>query len=225
MSQRDPSTILLQMSDHLEAIVDLATGRDRNDLIRDRALQYALAFAFVGLGALARRLPGELKDRESTVPWDMLAHVSDDLTSNYDDIDLAALWDFAATDAPHLASKLRTMAATPAPKASASSSPARVTHLPIAIPHARLDGFCRRNRIQRLSLFGSVVREDFGPNSDLDILVEFEPGYRPGLAYFGMADELAEILGRPVDLVTVQFLNRHIRERALAEAWPIYDAA
>jgi len=73
----------------------------------------------------------------------------------------------------------------------------------IQISRDLLDGFCRRRQIRKLSLFGSVLRDDFGPQSDVDVLVEFEPGATVG--YFELADmeaELSELLGRKVDIRT-----------------------
>ena len=78
--------------------------------------------------------------------------------------------------------------------------------------------FCRRHHIRKLALFGSVLRDDFGPESDIDVLVEFEVGHVPGLAFFNMEAELAEILGHKVELHTPQFLSRYFRERVMAEA-------
>ncbi|MBK6562417.1 MAG: nucleotidyltransferase family protein [Dehalococcoidia bacterium] len=95
----------------------------------------------------------------------------------------------------------------------------------LTMPKERLEEFCRRNWIRRLSLFGSVLRDDFGPESDVDVLVEFEVGHVPGLAFVSMADELATILGRPVDFVTTRGLNKYIREQVLAEAEALYVAA
>jgi uncharacterized protein len=60
--------------------------------------------------------------------------------------------------------------------------------------------FCQKHRIRRLSFFGSVVRDDFGPESDIDVLVEFDPGHTPGWDFFSMEAELSKILGRKVDL-------------------------
>ena len=97
--------------------------------------------------------------------------------------------------------------------------------LPIDIPRAAIRDFCRRHRIRRLALFGSVLRDDFSPTSDVDVLVEFEPGARVGLSFFAMQEELAGILGRPVDLNTERFLSRYFRERVLREAETVYDAA
>ena len=95
----------------------------------------------------------------------------------------------------------------------------------IPIDQATIEGFCRRNHIRRLSLFGSVLREDFTPGSDVDVLVEFQPGRVPGLAFFAMERELSEILGYPVDLNTAGFLSPHFRDRALAEAETQYVQA
>jgi uncharacterized protein len=89
----------------------------------------------------------------------------------------------------------------------------------IQIPQDELAEFCRRNYIRNLSLFGSVVKGELGPESDVDVLVEFEPGHVPGLALIRMQDELSAILGgREVDLVTPKFLNRRIRNQVLKEA-------
>ncbi len=82
----------------------------------------------------------------------------------------------------------------------------------IEIPQDKIAKFCRRNHIRKLSLFGSVVRDDFEPDSDVDVLVEFEPGHTPGLRFFAMQTELSEILGHPVDLNTIQWLSPYFRD-------------
>jgi uncharacterized protein len=90
--------------------------------------------------------------------------------------------------------------------------------LKIKVPRQKLTEFCRRNHIRRLAFFGSVVREDFSPTSDVDVLVEFEPGYTPGLAFFAMQEELSKILGRKVDLNTTGFLSPYFRQQVQEEA-------
>jgi hypothetical protein len=94
----------------------------------------------------------------------------------------------------------------------------------IRIDKYRIAEFCRRHRIRRLALFGSALRDDFGPRSDVDVLVEFEHGHVPGLAFFAMENELAEIIGRKVDLNTPQFLSRYFRDDVLATAEDQYAA-
>ena len=88
-----------------------------------------------------------------------------------------------------------------------------------AIPKQQIAEFCRRNHIRKLSLFGSVLRSDFRSDSDIDVLVEFEPGHVPGLRFIQMQEELSRMFdGRPVDLVTPKFLNRRIRDEVLRSA-------
>lgn len=95
----------------------------------------------------------------------------------------------------------------------------------ITLDRERIAAFCRRNYIRRLSLFGSVLRDDFRPDSDIDVLVEFEVGHTPGLAFFAMQRELSAMLGRAVDLNTPSDLSRYFREQVLMEAEVQYDAA
>jgi uncharacterized protein len=92
----------------------------------------------------------------------------------------------------------------------------------IGIDLHRIAEFCRVNHIRKLALFGSVLRSDFTTDSDVDVLVEFEPEHIPGLAFFGMEDELSEILGRKVDLNTPGFLSPYFRDEVLAEAEVLY---
>jgi predicted nucleotidyltransferase len=94
----------------------------------------------------------------------------------------------------------------------------------IQIPKERITDFCRRHHIRKLAIFGSALRDDFGPASDVDVLVEFEPGHMPGLAFFGVEQELSAILGRKVDLNTAGFLSPEIREVVLKEAEVQYVA-
>ena len=96
----------------------------------------------------------------------------------------------------------------------------------VEIPQETIAEFCRRHNIHRLALFGSILRNDFGPNSDVDVLVEFEPGHVPGLIRMaGLEIELSEIFGRKVDLRTAAELNRYFRDEVMHEAEVLYDAA
>jgi predicted nucleotidyltransferase len=95
----------------------------------------------------------------------------------------------------------------------------------ILIDQRKIADFCRRHHIRRLAFFGSVLRNDFGPESDIDVLVEFEPGHVPGLAFLGMEEELSGILGRKADLNTPGFLSPYFRDRVLAEAEVQYAQA
>lgn len=96
-----------------------------------------------------------------------------------------------------------------------------MTHIPV--DRAKLAEFCRRRHIRKLAFFGSVLRDDFRPDSDVDVLVEFEAGHVPGLDFFAMEAELSEILGRKVDLNTSQFLSPYFRRQVEMEAEAQYE--
>lgn len=84
----------------------------------------------------------------------------------------------------------------------------------------------RALRIRRIRVYGSAVRPDFdAARSDIDLLIDFQPGKTPGFAFFALGEELAEILGRRVDVNTEQMLRRHFRDEVLSEAELLYDAA
>ena len=96
----------------------------------------------------------------------------------------------------------------------------------IHIDQAKIADFCRRHRIRRLALFGSVLRDDFRPDSDVDVLVEFEPGATPGLIRLaGMEIELSELLHRKADLRTPAELSRYFRDEVVRSAEVQYDVA
>jgi uncharacterized protein len=90
---------------------------------------------------------------------------------------------------------------------------------PILLPKALIARFCRKNHIRKMSLFGSVLRGEQRPDSDIDLLIEFEPGHVPGLITLsGMELELSELLGRKVDLRTAGDLSRYFRQDVLDTA-------
>ncbi len=99
-----------------------------------------------------------------------------------------------------------------------------ITQLPVELPREQIAAFCVEHHIRKLSLFGSVLTERFGPESDVDVLVEFEPGRVPG--YFGlsaMERELSELVGRKVDLRTAAELSRYFRDQVVSSASVQYE--
>lgn len=94
----------------------------------------------------------------------------------------------------------------------------------IQIPRDRIAEFCRRHHIRRLSLFGSVLRDDFGPDSDVDVLVEWEPGHTPGWDIVTIAEELEELFGgRKVDMINPRFIKPRLRDNILNSAEVQYE--
>ena len=103
----------------------------------------------------------------------------------------------------------------------------KAVHPQLNLPIRETAEFCRRHYIRKLSVFGSALRADFRADSDVDLLVEFEPGHTPGLIRLaGMELELSALLGgRKVDINTLRCLSRFFRDEVVAEAEPVYVAA
>jgi predicted nucleotidyltransferase len=100
-----------------------------------------------------------------------------------------------------------------------------ITSAHIPVQGRQLSGFCRRYHVRRLALFGSVLRDDFRPDSDVDVLVAFKPGARIGfLALSRMQRELSELFQRSVDLVPMDGLKPIIRDSVLSSAQDVYAA-
>ncbi len=94
----------------------------------------------------------------------------------------------------------------------------------IDVPKKELEAFCRRSHIRWMACFGSAVRDDFRQDSDVDFLVEFEPGRTPGWEIVDIEEDLSALLGgRRVDIVNPKYLNHRLRERVLAEAEVLYE--
>jgi hypothetical protein len=96
-------------------------------------------------------------------------------------------------------------------------------NLHITIPYDEIAAFCQRHHIRKLALFGSVLRPDFKAESDIDVLVEFEPEHVPGWEFVGLQEELTQMLGREVDLNTYGSLSRHFRDKVVQNAQVIYE--
>ena len=95
----------------------------------------------------------------------------------------------------------------------------------LKIPQEKIEQFCQKHHISRLSFFGSVLRDDFRPDSDVDVLVEFQTKHVPGLDFFVMEDELSDILGRKVDLQTPKFLSPYFRNEVATSSEVLYAEA
>ena len=100
---------------------------------------------------------------------------------------------------------------------------ASLKHLPIT--DEQLADFCQKHHIQRMSVFGSVLRDDFRPDSDVDFLVEFEQGHHPGWFIVDVCEELSKMVGREVDVVNPKFLKHRLKDTVLKSARLIYTNA
>ncbi len=95
--------------------------------------------------------------------------------------------------------------------------------LRIDVPKEELEALCRNRHIRWMACFGSALRDDFGPDSDVDVLVEFAPGYTPGWEIVDIEEELSALLGgRDVDILHPKYLNRRLKDQVMAEAEVLY---
>jgi uncharacterized protein len=99
----------------------------------------------------------------------------------------------------------------------------------IPLPANRIAELCRRYHVRKLAVFGSVLSADFGPESDVDVMVEFENGHTPGFEFFTLQEELSTLFGRKVDLLTFRSVlespNYIFRKQALSQVEILYEAA
>ncbi|MBE2268543.1 MAG: nucleotidyltransferase domain-containing protein [Anaerolinea sp.] len=100
-----------------------------------------------------------------------------------------------------------------------------ITPTGFLIPEDKIAEFCEKHRIRKLALFGSVLRDDFDEDSDIDVLVEFEPDVNLGLDFFTIQFELEDMLGRRIDFATPEMLKRYVRRRILDSAQVVYERA
>lgn len=95
----------------------------------------------------------------------------------------------------------------------------------ISLSDEQIAEFCRAHHVKRMALFGSILRDDWGPGSDVDVLVEFEEGKAPGFGFVAIGRRLGELIGRPVDLSTFQGLDPRLKQDIYGTLRVVYDAA
>ena len=217
---------LLEIAQAAERVRQIVEGHTRQALLGDGLLRDAMMYHLTRIGETVGRLDPEVCRRYPDINWRAVGRfrVADTVPSS--GIDWGMAWDVATKAVPALARL--------APDAASVDEPAANDGHPvgsprIAIPIENLAAFCKRWKIVELALFGSALRDDFRPDSDVDVLVTFAPDARVGLFDCGrMEEELAAIFGRPVDLVerrgVEQSANWIRRQAVLSNARPVYVA-
>lgn len=225
MTRHDSTLPLLQMLERARDTSGLlqAVPRPEDQRLDDLALQGAVSM----LAAAAVRVPSDVQQRWPEVPWSELASWSEHLTVHYDAVDQAALRRFVVGRLQPAIRMLEDAVVEQKRLTEAAPPAGRVRgDLPISMPTPELADFCRKHGIRRMALFGSVLRDDFAPGSDVDMLVEFEPGAR--VSFFDLVaveEGLSRLLGRKVDLHQAKSLHPYLRDKVLKEAREVYAAA
>lgn len=238
--QKDDTLYLGHMLDTARKIKVKMIGLSRKDYNHDENLRLALGHLVQIIGEASQRVSNATRAKYPSIPWREMVGMQHQIVLDYMTIDEERVWDVVTKDIPQLLTilegipdikRLPVLIEQPEQKIAHNQvymlHPIQEDHsnmiANIALPQEQINAFCRRNHIRRLALFGSVLRDDFGPESDIDVLVEFEPEHIPGFAFIRMQDELSELFGGiPVDLLTPKFLNHRIRDRVLSDARVIY---
>ena len=194
----------------------------KNQFDCDEMIHHALTYLVRATGESAAKVPARVREAHPEIDWaaveDLRNVVDEELRTDYERV-----WFAVQEDLPLLAQKLSRFTPDDPPE---TEYPASSGNVHLNIPREQLAEFCTKWHVRRLAFFGSVVRDDFGPESDIDVLVEFAEGKTPGLEFFGgMPEDFSRIAGgRKVDLVTFNSINRWMRAHILAEAVTIWDA-
>lgn len=189
-------------------------------------LQAALEHCFVVLGAAASRLSTRFKDAHPSVPWDELISLGKRTLEDFQHVNHTEIWRVAATVVPRMRMELSpALPEIPRARETPRHLKTKRGRLPLANTQA-LEAFCQEHHILKLWFFGSILREDFAGNSDVDVLVEFDPEVRLSLwGMVGIQEELAGLLGRAVDLIEWKALkNPFVRQEVFRTSRLAYAA-
>lgn len=204
----------------LTGLAETLSGTDREQFLANDVLHSAVQLELARIGRAAERMPAYARARFASVAWDDYAAYGDQLLTRYYAVDLEQVWRRAHAAACDLPSVVAAIHATELP----SGELLHVGVPRVPIPKARLDELCRAFQVRELALFGSVLRDDFHPDSDIDILVEFDPVARFGLSrFFELQRELEDLFGREVDLIEQAGLKPRLRDDILASREIIYS--
>ena len=221
MSRRNDLVYLGQMLDHARHGERIIAPLTESSFRTDETARYAVAFLVEAMGNIAGRAPETTRAAYPQLPWNDVVRIAGAAVADPLNVDLHVLWSAANELFAPMVAILGTITPPEPPPV------VRVTalqQLAIDVPREEIAAFCRKWGIARLAFFGSVVREDFGPDSDVDVLVEFKRDRRPGWALVSeLPHELSAILGgRTVDLMTLDSISRWMKPEIAASEVPVY---
>lgn len=218
---RDPAN-LWDLLTSLKRLQRMTASATRDALLADSMIQGAVERCVTLIGAAAARVSDQVKQRHPAINWAYLADLGRRTREEYDRVNYDELWKLVR-DVGSLIREVEPLLPPPPSSLLVGEEGGRLPadliakRLKIQVDPAQLAKFCRTNHIARLWLFGSVLREDFSPESDVDVLVDFEPDARVSLSGLVRAiDELSELLGRKVDLIDrASIANPFVRQDVL----------
>ena len=233
MTYHDEMVYAARARDFGARALAMAAGRTHDEFVAEELRYVPVLYNLQRMSEMAARTSESFRAEYNGVPWSEIAAVGEQVAPELFADDPEATWriatglldDYVAALVAIVPSDLGQEApdAETDTRSAGDAAPRRVPRL--SVPHDRLVELCRRYRVERLRFFGSVLRDDFGPESDVDVLVDFEAGVDIGMEFFDLQEELGELLGgREVDLVTAGLLDKYVRDRVLRSAEDVYAA-
>ena len=237
MTVHDDRVYVALIRDAARGAMESISDMTRGEFLESKLAQHAVAFDIVRIVERVPKLSDGFKMAHSVVDWDELATLRAKTEPEFAKIDAAAEWEAATTILPLIADSLDALLPAGAPWNGTSPEEggpiavgredirdsAQPVPPPLPIPRDELRALCQKLRVTRLRLFGSAVRDDFGPESDIDLLVEYEPGTNHPWGGASLGDEFSPLFaGREVELIDPEHINPYVSDGILAEAVEIY---
>ena len=233
MTRHDDMLYVALMRDEVRAAMDTVGGRSLEEFAADRTGADVVAYHFMRLETRPLKASEAFRDAHPEVPWLDLAEIRDRVEDEHFHVDAAEVWRIVTEELPAILEDLEALLPPDElwryrwdrgedeelvwPETEPDVSPR------VPIPMDALDEICRRYDVRRIRFCGSVLRDDFGPESDIDMMIELGPGAPAGWDVFRLDEELSELFGRKADVMHGKPV-RYIREQMLAEAKTVYVA-
>jgi len=239
VTQHEDLVYVALIRDEIRGALRAIEGYTRDEFVADEMASAVAAYHFMRLAERPLKASTAYREAHPEIPWDDLAAIRSRTEPELFKEDPAVMWQITTEEFPPIADMLEALLpAEPIwryraersddgqleePDQTRDETFVSLDRLQIDIPIKRFVEICRRYDVRRVRLFGSVLRDDFGPGSDVDMMVDFGPGAPKGWAILGFDEEMSGILGHQADVMHGTIL-RYIRERVMAEAVTVYRA-
>ena len=241
MTQHDDMLYVALMRDEIRGAMEAVAGTTREQFAADRTGPHVAAYHFVRLAERPLKASAAFRTAHPEIPWQDLAGIRNRVEDEHFNENAEEIWDIAGSEFPPILERLEALLpADPLwryraeddeelseqPDSAVTSVDDEAERRFLSLFNGQtdaLDRLCREYDVRSIRLFGSVLREDFRADSDVDMMVEFGPGVPPGWAVFGFDDQMTELLGHPADVMHGRPV-RYTRDRILAEARTVYVA-
>lgn len=233
MTRHDDTVYVAWARDHAGRALAKVRGLTRVDFIADETTYLPVLVLLARMSESAARVSGDYRKQHGDVAWSEIEGVKSRVQPDPFSDDPEAGWEIASGPLERWCAALDALVPqgfgaepTGASRTASTQRVAEDARRPrVEISRERLDALCRRYGVRRLLLFGSALRDDFGPASDVDLLVEFEPGADPAWRLASVEQEFSQAFGgHPVEMVEPECLDKYIRSRVLEQAEEIYAA-